>query len=339
MANANYTQSFDALNYSGFLFNKGNTSTPFTSMISGKQKTTNSVEFPTGVEFTTATGSQPAISEEASLIAPEGSTVTRTQKTNVTQMFQETYGVSYGKQSNMGTLAGLNISGQVANPIDEKIFQKQAKLTKMAQDIEYTFINGTYNKATKNTEINKTRGIVSAIESVNNNIAGKELTFWDVCDTVTAIKGQNAPTDNLVLGVDGVTLMQINADAVKNNLTIVPSERTINGIAIMQYITPAGMIYIRELKYLPVGTAIIFNPNAISPVHQMTPGKGNFFEEQLAKTGAGERYQLFGQIGLDHGPEWYHGKITGIATTYTKPEINTVKIVSDAQPASDTPTE
>ena len=50
------------------------------------------------------------------------------------------------------------------------------------------------------------------------------------------------------------------------------------------------------------------------------PGKGNFFLEQLAKTGAGEKYQLFGQIGLDHGPEWMHGKFTGIATTFTAPE-------------------
>ena len=45
---------------------------------------------------------------------------------------------------------------------------------------------------------------------------------------------------------------------------------------------------------------------------QPVPGKGNFFLEELAKTGAGEKYQLFGQIGLDHGPEWYHGRFTGI---------------------------
>lgn len=42
----------------------------------------------------------------------------------------------------------------------------------------------------------------------------------------------------------------------------------------------------------------------------------------MAKTGAGEKYQLFGQIGLDHGPEWYHGKFTGIAQSFTKPEYS-----------------
>ena len=43
-------------------------------------------------------------------------------------------------------------------------------------------------------------------------------------------------------------------------------------------------------------------------------GKGNFFLEQLAKTGAGETYQIFGQIGLDHGPEWMSAKFTNIST-------------------------
>ena len=60
----------------------------------------------------------------------------------------------------------------------------------------------------------------------------------------------------------------------------------------------------------------------IAPVYQPVPGKGNFFLEPLAKTGAGEKYQLFGQIGLDHGPEWYHGKFTGIAQSFTAPKYS-----------------
>lgn len=58
--------------------------------------------------------------------------------------------------------------------------------------------------------------------------------------------------------------------------------------------------------------------------------KGNFFLEQLAKTGAGEKYQLFGQIGLDHGAEWYHGKFTGISTTFEKPAYSRSVYVANA---------
>jgi hypothetical protein len=115
-------------------------------------------------------------------------------------------------------------------------------------------------------------------------------------------------------------LFQLNADAQQNGLTIVPADSTINGIQLQMLVTPLGTIYLKELKYLPAGTAILFNPSVMAPVYQPVPGKGNFFLEQLAKTGAGEKYQLFGQIGLDHGPEWYHAKFTGIATTFTKPD-------------------
>ena len=72
------------------------------------------------------------------------------------------------------------------------------------------------------------------------------------------------------------------------------------------------------------------NLDVIAPVYQPVPGKGNFFLEPLAKTGAGEKYQLFGQLGLDHGPEWYHGKFTGIATTFTAPTYSRSVYVANA---------
>lgn len=78
--------SFGVLNYSGMLFNKGNTRCPLSSIIGGRAKTTNHVEFVTGQEYTTGGGTQPAISETASLTAPDATVVTRTQKTNVTQI-------------------------------------------------------------------------------------------------------------------------------------------------------------------------------------------------------------------------------------------------------------
>lgn len=172
-----YATSFETPNYSGMLFNKGNTKTPLSTMIGARRKYTGSVEFVTGQEFETAQGSQPEISENASLTAPESSIITREQKTNVTQIFQETVGISYAKESNMGTLSGLNVAGQQANPASELDFQVAAKMAKIAQDIEYTFVNGIYQKATNDSTPNKTRGLLPAI--VSNVIAaeGKPLSF------------------------------------------------------------------------------------------------------------------------------------------------------------------
>lgn len=323
--------SFGVLNYSGMLFNKGNTRTPLSSIIGSRAKTTNHVEFVTGQEYNTGTtGAQPAISENASLTAPDASVITREQKTNVTQIFMESVGISYAKQSNMGTLSGVNIANQQANPVNELDFQVAAKIQKVQRDIEFTFIQGAFNKATDDSKVNKTRGLVEAITTNVTAMGNKPLGLWDIADMVKKVYGSNAPTDGLVLWCDAITLFQINADAVQNGLTVVPAARKINGIALSSVVTPIGVVYLYLGEFLPSGTALLLNLDVIAPVYQPVPGKGNFFLEPLAKVGAGEKYQLFGQIGLDHGPEWYHGKFTGIATTFNKPTYSRSVYVANA---------
>ena len=310
-----FATSFGVLNYSGMLFNKGNVLTPLSAMIGGRVKTTNHVEFVTGQEYTVGGGAQPAISETASLTAPDATVVTREQKTNVTQIFHETVGVSYAKQSNMGTLSGVNIENQQANPMSELDFQVAAKMQKINNDIEYTFINGVYNKATTDATVNKTRGLIAAIGADTTvAMADAPMSLWKIAEGQKKIADANAPTTNLVLLCDATTMLQINADAQTNGLTIVPADRTVNGIALSSIITPMGVVYLAFGKYLPAGTALLLNIDVISPVIQPVPGKGNFFLEELARVGAGQKYQLFGQIGLDHGPAWYHAKFTGIST-------------------------
>lgn len=323
--------SFGVLNYSGMLFNKGNTRTPLSAIIGGRAKTTNHVEFVTGQEYTAGgDGSQPEISENASLTAPAASVVTREQKTNVTQIFQESVGISYAKQSNMGTLAGVNIANQQANPVNELDFQVAAKIQKINRDIEYTFINGVFSKATSDATANKTRGLIPAITTNVTAMGNKPLGLWDIADMVKKIYGANAPTDGLCLWCDAITLFQINADAVQNGLTVIPAAREINGIALSSVVTPIGIVYLYLGECLPSGTALLLNLDVIAPVYQPVPGKGNFFLEQLAKVGAGEKYQLFGQIGLDHGPEWYHGKFTGISKNFEKPAYSRSVYVANA---------
>ena len=206
-------QSFGVLNYSGMLFNTGNTKVPFSTLIANKARSTNAVEFVTGLEYQTVGGSQPAISETASLTAPEASYITREQKSNVTQIFHESVYISYGKQSNMGTLAGVNVSGQTANPANELDFQVAAKMAKIARDIEYTFLNGAYNKATTDITVNKTRGMFEAIDTNVLGMEGKPLRVWDVAEAMKLIYDAQGSTNGLVLWVDPIAMFQLNADA------------------------------------------------------------------------------------------------------------------------------
>lgn len=308
-----FAMSGNTPNYSGMLFNKGNTKTPFSTMIGAHRKTTNHTEFVTGQEYETAEGSQPEISEAESLTAPDASVVKREQKTNVTQIFQESVGISYGKMSNMGTLSGINVAGQQANPISEEDFQVAAKMAKIGQDIEYTFLNGVYQKSTGDNVPNKSRGLLTAIESNIVDADGKMLSFMLLCEAMKCIDDSNGDTTNLVVGLDSTGRLQLNADAAANGLTIVSAGRDINGIAVDQVLTPLGTVYLKTLKYLPTGTVALFDPSIMAPVEQIVPKKGNFFLEELAKVGAGTKKQIFGQIGLDHGPEWYSAKITNLS--------------------------
>lgn len=309
-----FAMSGNTPNFSGMLFNKGNTKTPFSTMIGAHRKSTNHTEFVTGQEYETAEGSQPEISEAESLTAPDASVLKREQKTNVTQIFQESVGISYGKMSNMGTLSGINVAGQQANPVSEEDFQIAAKMAKIGQDIEYTFLNGKYQKSTGDNVPNKSRGLLSAIESNIVDADGKMLSFMLLCEAMKCIDDSNGDTTNLVVGLDSTGRLQLNADAAANGLTIVSAGRDINGIAVDQVLTPLGTVYLKTLKYLPTGTVALFDPSIMAPVEQIVPGKGNFFLEELAKVGAGTKKQIFGQIGLDHGPEWYSAKITNLST-------------------------
>lgn len=320
---AETAMSFNTLNYSGLLFNKGNTRTPLSSIIGSRQKVTDHVVFVTGQEYTGGgTGSQPAISEEASLTAPTASIATREQKENVTQIFMEKVSVSYAKMSNMGTLSGVNIANQQANPMSELDFQASVAMQRIARNIEYTSIQGTYHKATADSDANKTRGLVEAITTNTKNMSGAGLGIWDLILMQEQMYKNNSPVDNLVAWCGGTAILQLNADAASNGLTVVPNDRTINGIALDRIVTPYGDLLIRRGECMPDDTAMLLNLDVISPVGQPVPGKGNFFMEELSRTGAGVSYQIFGQFGLDHGPEWYHAKFTGISTTFTKPEYS-----------------
>lgn len=323
MANTNETKvmtSHNLLNYSGMLFNKGNTKTPFSTIIGGKSRTAKAWEFSTSVNYTTGGGtSQPAITESGSLTAPDASFVTRTQETNVCQIFQKALAISYGKQSSMGQLSGLNIAGQKANPATELDFQVANAMAEIANDIEYTFLNGVYQKGTYDDVAYKTRGILEAITS-NVKAAGTvDLGFWLVAETIQMLASGNAPTDTLVLMAHPTHIMQINADASANGLTVIPASMTFNGIKIDTLVTPFGNVGIVANARIAAGTALIFNPTVCAPVTMPVPGKGNFFLEPLAKTGAADKYQIYGQLGLDYGAEWYHAKITGLKTTFTAP--------------------
>lgn len=324
---SNVVTSHNTLNYSGILFNKGNTKNPFLSMIGGRTRQAKAWTFATSIDYTTGGGTQPSITESASLTAPTPEKVGRTQNTNYCQIFHRAISVSYAKTSSMDQLSGVNIAGGAPNPADEVDFQIANALQAMRNDMEYSFISGVGQNGTHDDVAYKTTGLLSAISTNAVAAGGAALTYWHIAEAIRKISEAHAPTDNLVLLAKGVQIMQINANAISNKMTVIPASREINGIKLDQIITPFGYISLLPIEYIATTTvsstttnnAIVANIDYISPALLDVPGKGNFFVEQLAKTGASERYQLYGQAGLDYGAEWYHAKITGLTTTFSAP--------------------
>jgi hypothetical protein len=145
------------LGYSGMLYDKTNEATPILNSLAGRDAQIQSNEFVLGQDYETEAAEIPEISEQASLTAPNPTFVTRTQNTNVIQIFHEALSMSYAKASNGNQLAGVNLAGAVANPTNEMDFQIAAKMRKIAKSIEKTFIQGTYAKAATSAAANQTR--------------------------------------------------------------------------------------------------------------------------------------------------------------------------------------
>lgn len=297
-------------NYAGELFTADAENTPFLSMIGGMTGglQTQNFEFPTSSLYEYPDPAQPAISEQVSVTAPQSISYVRSQNTNVTQIFQETVSVTYAKQSNSGRLSGLNTQGQVNNAPSEKDFQIARALGKISRDVEWTFLNGEYQKATAVDEANKTRGMYAAA-GTEVTAKGAELTRNMLQTLWREMYSNGAVFSNVILWTNAY-LKQIITDLY----SYAPTDRNVGGVNIKQIETDFGNIGIMLNRFNPKSDLLVSEMSVIAPVFQPVPGKGNFFYEELSKKGAADEGQIYGQIGLDHGPAFMHGKITGLAT-------------------------
>ena len=307
--------TFNLPNFAGDLFTASPTQTPFLSMIgglSGGMKTEND-EFATGVLYEFPDAAQPSISEQASQTAPEATAIAREQKTNVTQIFHETISLTYAKMANRGKLSGLNTAGAQANPTSELDWQIAQRLKKIARDVEYTFLNGTYAKAGGVTEANKTRGMIELCSTGTTIAAGDSALSLDLLKQLfKAMADAGANFGNMVLFC-GSTQKQKITDLYEKQLGYnAAAPRNVGGMNIQKLETDFFEMGICYDPFMAADKILIADVSACAPVFQDVPGKGVLFLEDLARTGAAEKKQIYGEIGLAHGPAFLHGSITGL---------------------------
>jgi hypothetical protein len=302
--------TFNLLNYVGELFHITPSETPFLSMIGGLTGglRTKSPQF-TWQTDDNAAAAQPAILEGASVTAGERS---RSEVQNVAQIFQEAIELTYRKLAATGQLGGESILG--TQPVqNEAARQRDLKLKKIARDVEFTFLQGTYQKPVDNTTAYKTRGMSAAITTNSNAAAGAQLSKDLIDDLLVDMFDSGAPFLTPVFVVNGYQKRKLN-----DIYGYAPESRNVGGVAISQIETDDGLIGIVRDRHQPAAELAVFDVAVCAPVI-LADDTGEvpppFSFEPLGKDASSNKEQCYGEIGLHYGPEQWHGQITGLATS------------------------
>jgi hypothetical protein len=303
-------------NYVGELFLIGANQTPFLNMIGGLTggKQYAAFDFPTAQPWALNSATQPAIDEDAAADAPKATTYVRGQDTNTVQIFHQAVNVSYAKQSTSRVIAADVTTGDAMlgnQPVNDELdFQIQGNLRQISLDAEYSFLQGTYQQATNANTAAKTRGIITATTTNAVNASSAELSKDLIDELLRDMASNGSVFVNPVIFCNAFQKQKISSI-----YGYAPESRNVGGVNISQIETDFAMLGVVWAPQMPTSTLLIAEMSVCSPVFCPVPGKGLLFYEELSRSGAAEKGHIYGQMGLDYGPEEYHGKITSLATS------------------------
>jgi len=311
--------SWNLPNFVGELYLVGANATPFLSMIGGLQggrvKVVGDQQFVLAQTFALEAAAQPAIDETTSLTAPTPVSYVRAADYNTCQIHQKSVKVSYVKQAVTGQVTADPTTGLVdisdSQPVkNERDFQIETVMKQISVDMEYTFLNGAYQQSTAANVAAKTRGVIAACST--NAVAAGSVTLDRalINQLVKSMADNGAEFREPVLFCNSFQKQKIT-----EIFGYAPDSRTVGGVAIDELLLDFCKLGVVWAPKVPTDTVLIADVSVCSPVFLPVAGKGVLFYEELGRTGASEDGQIFGLVGLDYGPEEFHGKITGLATS------------------------
>ena len=186
--------TYNLPNYTGILYALTPADTPFLSAIGGlsggRQATSTAFEWET---FDLRNASQPENVEGAT--APTAQERVRGNVSNVVQIHQEKVSVAYSKLAAVGLKAGIN--NDQPNPVRSEVdWQVEQMLKQMVRDIEYSFLNGTYQAPANNSTGRRTRGLIAAattnaITKATSSVTGLSAATDTVSETSTGLSNND----------------------------------------------------------------------------------------------------------------------------------------------------
>ena len=241
------------------------------------------------------------------------------QTTNVIQLFQETVETTWLAQSD-NSFSGLQIidpSQPMQDPRDHDM-QVGLAFEAIAQDLNYVGLNGAYqNPADPRAAALQTRGILSAIttnvEDYTDGTGGSQIV--SAADYRTAVNdlhmgmvqnGSMLVDESHYLFCDAIQFN--NVSLAFESKTRAPEDRTVAGFQVRTIYTRFGKLNLVLDFDVPAQSLNALNLSVVGFVGLPVPGKGVLFERPLPESRSADATQIYGQLGIDHGPEWMHGK-------------------------------
>jgi hypothetical protein len=124
--------------------------------------------------------------------------------------------------------------------------------------------------------------------------------------------GAKLPQANTVLIMGSAQKVKLtNAYAIPA-LNQVVRDRTVGGVAVDTLVTDFGTFGVMLDRWMPSDQIGVLDLSVCAPVFLEIPGKGLLFTEELSRTGSARKFQLYGEVGLEYGPETFHALITNL---------------------------
>jgi hypothetical protein len=314
--------TFDLPNYTGELFLVSPQDTPLLSSIgglTGGKETNGSVYFDWSTYDLRDPDDERQRLEGAK--APTSEARVRGHATNILEIHQEAVEISYTKLAAIGQVQDIGVANPQVSAIagernavtDEMDWQLRISLLQTARDVEASFTTGTFNDPADNTTARRTRGLLQAITTNVIDAEAKALTKVMVLDMM------QLAWENGGLQIDETRTLLLNATQKRAVTTLFITDanyrsesRTVGGVHVEVIETDFGRLNLMLDRFMPADVIAAVSLEQLAPRFLRIPGKGHFFEEPLAKEGASEKTQLYGEIGLEYGSEIEHAKIEGL---------------------------
>ena len=191
--------------------------------------------------------------------------------------------------------------------------------------MEASFISGHYNNPTDNQSARSTRGLLEAITTnvMSTEHTAAQLTADDVLDLAQMAwdNGGIRESETRTIVVNS-TLKRALTRCFVTDAKYQEQTRNVGGVNLQTIETDFGLFNIMLDPYMPKDQLLVLSLEQLAPRFLEIPGKGHFFAEPLAKTGASDKVQLYGEIGLQYGDQKAHALLTVAGGSAS----NTVKV-------------